>query len=79
MASNALNLPLLVKPELASNPEVAAKIAIWYWNTRVKPHVNNFNDTAAVTKKINSSMHGLESREANFMAYLEKKVIGKPA
>ena len=79
MAGNALNLPLLVKPELASNPEVAAKIAIWYWNTRVKPHVNNFNDTAAVTKKINSSMHGLESREANFMAYLEKKVIGKPA
>jgi len=79
MAGNALNLPLLVKPELASNPEVAAKIAIWYWNTRVKPYVNNFNDTAAVTKKINSSMHGLESREANFMAYLEKKVIGKPA
>ena len=69
MAGSALGLPLEEKPELASNPAVAAKIAVWYWQTRVKPHVNNFNDTAAVTKKINPGMRGLEDRKENFKDY----------
>lgn len=69
MAGQALGLPLEQKPELASKPDVAAKIAVWYWKTRVKPMVANFNDTAAVTKAINPAMRGLEDRVANFQEY----------
>jgi predicted chitinase len=73
MAGEALGLPLEQKPELASKPEVAAKIAVWYWNTRVKPKVSNWNDTAAVTKAINPAMRGLEDRHEFFNNY--KRII----
>jgi predicted chitinase len=69
MAQTALNIPLLQQPELAERPDVAAKIAVWYWQTRVKPSINNFNDTQAVTRKINPAGKGLEDRHANFVDY----------
>ena len=72
MASDALNIDLLNHPELAGKPEVAAKIALWYWNTRVKPGINNFDDTAAVTKKINPASRGLADRHANFVDYKKR-------
>ena len=65
-AGQALGLPLEKHPELAEKPEVAAKIAIWFWQNRVSPKVTNFNDTAAVTKHINPGMHGLDSRQDHF-------------
>jgi predicted chitinase len=73
MAGKALGLPLEEKPELAATPEVAAKIAVWYWQTRVASKVNNFNDTAAVTKTINPAMRGLDDRKENFDDY--KKIL----
>ena len=76
MAGNALGLPLEAKPELAATPEVAAKIAVWYWKTRVKPSVDNFNDTAAVTKKINPALKGLADRESHFKDYKNVLNIG---
>lgn len=72
MASEALGLDLINRPNLASNPEIAAKIAVWYWNTRVKPKVQNFDDTVAVTKTINNAMFGLEDRLANFIDYKKR-------
>jgi predicted chitinase len=69
MAQQALKIPLLQQPELAERPDVAAKIAVWYWNTRVKPHIQNFNDTKAVTQKINPAMRGLQDRHAKFIDY----------
>ena len=72
MASEALGLDLINRPEIASRPEIAAKIAVWYWNTRVKPKVNNFDDTVAVTKTINNAMFGLEDRLANFIDYKKR-------
>lgn len=69
MAQNALKIPLLQQPELAERPDIAAKIAVWYWQTRVKPYINNFNDTKAVTQKINPAAKGLEARQANFVDY----------
>jgi predicted chitinase len=69
MAQDALKIPLLQQPELAERPDIAAKIAVWYWQTRVKPHVNNFNDTRAVTQKINPAMRGLADRHAKFIDY----------
>lgn len=70
-AGQALNLPLLDNPDLASNPEVAAKIAVWYWNTKVKPYVDDFNNTTAVTKRINAGLRGLEDRHQNFKQYIK--------
>lgn len=69
MAQQALNIPLLQHPELAERPDVAAKIAVWYWQTRVRPHIQNFNDTKAVTRKINPAMRGLQDRHAKFIDY----------
>lgn len=72
MAGEALGLDLLNRPELAERPDIAAKIAVWYWDTRVKPKVKNFDDTVAVTKTINNAMFGLEDRLANFIDYKKR-------
>lgn len=72
MASEALGLDLLNRPDLASKPDIAAKIAVWYWNTRVKPKVQDFEDTVEVTKRINNAMFGLEDRLANFIDYKKR-------
>lgn len=71
-AGEALGIPLVDRPELAANPEVAAKIAVWYWNVKVKPYVQNWSDTATVTKKINPALRGLQDRHANFIDYLKQ-------
>jgi predicted chitinase len=76
MAGAALRLPLEQRPELASNPAIAAKIAVWYWKTRVKPSVDNFNDTTAVTKKINPALRGLADRVSHFKDYKNVLNIG---
>jgi putative chitinase len=68
-AGQALGLPLDEKPELATRPDVAAKIAVWYWKNRVKPNVSNFNDTRDVTRYINPKLNGLLDRHENFKDY----------
>lgn len=72
MAGKALGLPLESNPKLASKPEVAAKIAVWYWKSRVKPAVDDYSDTIGVTSKINPSMNGLGDRDMNFRHYLQR-------
>lgn len=68
-AAEDTGLDLIRQPELAADPYTAAKLAIWYWNTRVKPKINNFADTEAVTKLINSASHNLVGRKARFNIY----------
>lgn len=70
MAGEYLGLPLEQHPEMAAKPDVAAKIAVWYWKTRVKPNVANFNDTETVTKLINPALRGLKDRFDNFKQYV---------
>ena len=69
-AGEALGLPLEQRPELAEDPEVAAKIAIWYWKRRVQPRVSDFEDVSAVTRPINAGLNGLEDREEKFQSYM---------
>ncbi len=71
-AGQALGIDLVNNPKLASNPEVAAKIAVWYWKSRVKPTVDDYTDTIGVTSKINPSMNGLGDRDMNFRHYLQR-------
>lgn len=75
-AGKALGLPLEQKPELAERPEIAAKIAVWFWQNRVKPQVANFDDTAQATKPINPAMKGLQDRKDKFAGM--KVAMAKP-
>lgn len=60
---------LLENPDIASQPAVAAKIALWYWGWRVQPRVNNFDNTAEVTKPINPGLRGLDDRKRLYDYY----------
>jgi predicted chitinase len=71
-AGQALNIDLEHHPEWAERPDVAARVAIWFWNTRVRPNVTDWDDVSSVTRKINHAMQGLSDREANYQAYRKK-------
>jgi putative chitinase len=73
-AGEALGLPLEAKPELAEKPEVAAKIAVWFWKQRVRPNVDNFNDVTSVTKPINPGLNGLADRQESFKDFKQFKL-----
>ena len=68
-AGEALGLPLEQKPELAARPDVAAKVALWFWNHRVATKVDNFADTKAATKPINPGLKHLDKRIEKFKHY----------
>jgi putative chitinase len=68
-AGEALGLPLEQKPELVEKPEVAAKVAVWFWKNRVQPKVDDFGNTPAVTKPINSGLKGLQDRKDKFQDF----------
>jgi putative chitinase len=65
-AGQALGLPLEAKPELVEKPEIAAKVAVWFWQSRVQPRVDDFYDTRAATKPINPGLKGLDDRKEKF-------------
>jgi predicted chitinase len=69
IAGDALSLPLEDHPELAAVPHIAASIAIWYWDSRVRPRVDNFADVRAVTRPINPGLAGLAERRTKFKSY----------
>ena len=68
-AGAALGLPLAQQPDLAARPDVAAKVAVWYWQNRVAPKIKDFSNTGDVTKKINPASKGLQSRQDQFKSY----------
>ena len=68
-AGKALGLPLEEHPELLARPDIAAKAALWYWNTRVKPKVTDFSNVKQVTKSINPALKGLKQRAKQFMRH----------
>ncbi len=78
-AGEELGLPLEKHPELAEKPEVAAKIAVWFWKHRVKPNVDNFHDVNDVTKQINPGLRGIENRKDTFKTYMKVATAGKGA
>ena len=67
-AGQALGLPLEQRPELVERPDVAAKVAVWFWQNRVAPKVASFHDTQQATKPINPGMRGLQDRHTKFNA-----------
>jgi len=71
-AGQALGIDLVNNPELAARPDVAAKVAVWYWQSRVQPRVQDFSDTRGVTKQINPGLKGLADRQSNFKDYQQQ-------
>lgn len=73
-AGKALGIPLEAHPELLERPDIAAKVAVWYWQHRVAPKVSDFANTQQATKPINSGLDGLEDRAEKFtgISYLLK-------
>lgn len=67
-----IGVDLIKNPELAADPDIAAKIAAQYWKDRVRPKVQDFSDTKAVTKAINGGYNGLEDRMEKFKEFQSK-------
>lgn len=53
-------IDVVSNPDLAARPDVAAQVAVWYWNKRVKSKVPG--GVKAVTKAINGGTNGLKDR-----------------
>ena len=62
-AAKELGIDLVNHPELAEKPDIAIKVSIWYWKSKVRPRISNFNNTKAVTKTVNGGLNGLAARE----------------
>lgn len=70
-AGKALGIDLVRQPELAARPDIAARVAVWYWSQRVKPYVRDWTDTEQVTRLINPKLMGLQDRQSNFEKLLK--------
>ena len=65
-AGQALGLDLISNPELAAQPENAARIAAWYWTSRDINEAANSGDFVQVTRLINGGTNGLADRQAHY-------------
>ena len=63
-------IDIVKNPDLAARPDIAAQIALWYWQEKVRPLVKDFSDTTRVTKLINGGLNGLQDRHTNFREYM---------
>jgi len=72
-----IGVDLVKNPELAEQPEIAAKIAIMYWKMRTQPNIDNFNDVRAVTKTINPGLKGLQDRKELFQDFKKFKLASR--
>ena len=63
----ALGLPLETDPDLASDPQVAVRIACHYWDTHQINVAADANDIVRVTRAVNGGLNGLEDRKACFV------------
>lgn len=70
-AGKALGLDLLNNPDLVAEPEVGARVAAWFWNTRVGSKGAS-GDVTAVTKVINGGTNGLADRAEAFRSFLQR-------
>lgn len=67
-AGEALGLPLEERPELVERPDIAAKVAIWFWQHRVQPRVDDYSNTRIATKPINSGLKAVDDRDEKYKA-----------
>lgn len=78
-ASKALGIDLVGDPDrVASDSDVAAKTALWYWKSRKGlEDAAKKGDLGTVTKMINGGTHGLAERGQLFKQYTDMVGSGK--
>jgi hypothetical protein len=70
--ANAIGVDIVKNPGLvATNKQVAADTALWFWNTFIRPNYRA-NDIHGVSIRVNGGTNGLKERIAAFKAYVEK-------
>ena len=63
-ALNDPNINLIENPDLAADPYIAAKIAVWWYQNKIKPSIKNKQPSVKdFTKTINPGLKGLKQRE----------------
>ena len=78
-AGRWIGVDLLKNPELAAQPAIAARIAVWYWNSRRLSAAAKAGDVPAVTRGINGGSNGLADRQQLFASYLKETGAGRTA
>jgi putative chitinase len=73
-AGKALGIDLVNHPELLDNSDVAAKVAVWYWQSKVQPRVDDFSDTKQVTKPINGGLKHLKHRDDKYKEFKQAQI-----
>jgi putative chitinase len=61
-AGQALGVDFVMQPELVAIPKYAALTAGWFWSTHDCNRLAESGDWAALTRKINGGIIGLEDR-----------------
>lgn len=61
-ASRALGLNLVENPEIAATPEVAFRVAAWFWTSRSLNALADAGDFRRITHRINGGYNGLPER-----------------
>ena len=69
---NKIGVDLENNPDLAKRPDIAAAIALAYWNSRVNKNAARSGDVKTVTYNINGGYNGLSARQKYFDDYIKK-------
>lgn len=70
---------IVKNPELvATNKQIAADTALWFWNTFIRPNYKA-HDIQGVSERVNGGLNGIKQRIAAFKAYVEKLKKGVPS
>lgn len=64
--SQDLGLDLVGQPEIAASPEVAARVAAWFWRTRGLNELADAGKFDSITRKINGGLNGKTERDRLF-------------
>ena len=70
---NRLGVDLENNPDLAKDPNIAADVAIAYWQQRVDRNAARSGDVRTVTRNINGGLNGLADRQNKFNKYMREK------
>lgn len=70
-AGHALGLQLEGSPELAAQPVVSARVAVWFWRTHNLNRYADAQDVEGCTKRINGGLNGIESRKLLYKRAIE--------
>jgi len=77
LAGAAIGQDLVNIPDLAAQPVIAAKVAVWYWLRHQLNVLADAGDFAGITRAINGGLNGIENRVAYYHRALE--VLGAQA